>query len=129
MTLNQQTKPRRNTEPRTILPEFQFGGNLTPLSAVFSPVEETFCIYEEAIIPPLPDINNFNCKNSTSTHSKNSSISSTDSTVTSDSINEKLQTIERDQSLTFCDELRNVDDLLANEILDIIDKVDIKWDI
>ena len=113
--------------------QFCFAKTHAPLSTVISPVDEQFRL-EEAVIPPLPDVDDF--KSNGKSNKMSMSTSKSMSTSTPSSINHtKNSSISSQEELhdlilnkqTACD--LDFDELLANRILNVIDKESIAWDI
>ncbi|WLF81725.1 hypothetical protein PVL30_005525 [Lodderomyces elongisporus] len=109
--------------------QFSFAKTHAPLSTVISPVDEQFRL-EEAVIPPLPDVDDFK------SNGKSNKMSMSMSTSTPSSINHtKNSSISSQEEFhdlilnkqTACD--LDFDELLANRILNVIDKESIAWDI
>ena len=115
--------------------QFSFAKTHAPLSTVISPVDEQFRL-EEAVIPPLPDVDDFKSNGKSNKMSMSMSTSKSMSTSTPSSINHtKNSSISSQEELhdlilnkqTACD--LDFDELLANRILNVIDKESIAWDI
>ncbi|CAK9440103.1 uncharacterized protein LODBEIA_P42030 [Lodderomyces beijingensis] len=87
--------------------------------------DDQFHFHEETIIPPLPDIHDFNSVCSTTTHSKNSSICSDDHFKHGHARRYGSRRGYGDID----DDDDDVDEMLAHRILSAVSKSDISWDI